>query len=99
MEHGDYFGEFALLTGKKRTATVVARTDCVLFEIAPQDIKEILQEHQECATYLSEVLLARQLGLKSTLDLHAQTTPQEVKAMQENMMSKIVKYLGVMKKV
>jgi CRP-like cAMP-binding protein len=54
---GDYFGEHALLSPKnesiRRTATVVARTDCRLYELRRSDFDAILQWHPNFATELS----------------------------------------------
>jgi CRP-like cAMP-binding protein len=41
IESGRHFGEDSLLTGKSRSSTLAAITDCVVFEIAKEPVMEI----------------------------------------------------------
>jgi len=43
IERGGCFGEMSLLTGDPRTASVSARTDCVVLEISPDAFNQIAQ--------------------------------------------------------
>lgn len=43
IESGGCFGEMSLLTGDPRTATVAARTDCIVIEISPDAFNQIAQ--------------------------------------------------------
>lgn len=56
---GDSFGEFSLLTGEPRSATVTARSDVVLFEITRDHLRPILERRPELAERLSRELAAR----------------------------------------
>ncbi len=45
LTEGEFFGEIAVLTGQKRTANVIAKTDVELLELTKKDIDEIIQVH------------------------------------------------------
>jgi CRP-like cAMP-binding protein/ATP/ADP translocase/HEAT repeat protein len=56
----DYFGEMAVITGRMRTATVVAETDMRLLELASDELFEILFDRTEIAISMM-LLLSRRL--------------------------------------
>ena len=64
------FGEYALLTGRPRSASAVARTDALLFEITKDDLQPILAKRPELAASLASILAERQ---------RARTTPVALK--------------------
>ena len=61
MRQGDCFGEFALLTGEPRSATIRAENDCEVLEIGKPVMAEVLRESPECLSALSELLAKRKL--------------------------------------
>jgi small-conductance mechanosensitive channel len=61
MGPGSAFGEFSLLTGAPRTATVVPHGDAIVYEITKEDLAPILQAHPELAERLSWILAQRQM--------------------------------------
>ena len=54
MRQGDLFGEFSLLTGEARSATIRAEADCEVLEISQPVMAVVLRESPECLTALSE---------------------------------------------
>ena len=58
---GDVFGEMSLLTGQPRSATVVAATDCVVYEIRKQHLDPLLERRPELAEHLATIMADRQL--------------------------------------
>lgn len=67
---GDYFGEMALLMGEKRNATVIAKTDVIIYEINRGTIKWFIKEYPDFDKKLSESILSRNeknSNLRSTL--------------------------------
>jgi branched-chain amino acid transport system substrate-binding protein len=52
---GQVFGETALLTGKPRSATVIASTDVVGYEITYQCMRELFQKYPEVMDVISQV--------------------------------------------
>ena len=61
LRDGDFFGEMSLLTGEPRSATVVAQTDCEMWEIGKEVLAEILQENHPLVEKLSDLLAKRRL--------------------------------------
>jgi len=56
MGRGAVFGEMALLTGERRTATVRAVDTALIFEIGKQQYEPILQRHPEWLDDLAELM-------------------------------------------
>jgi small-conductance mechanosensitive channel len=61
LRSGDYCGEMSLLTGEPRSATVVARTDCEMWEIDKNTMGELLQENETLVQQLGEILAERRM--------------------------------------
>lgn len=64
---GDCFGEMSLLTGEKRSATVVAEVDCEVVEIGKAVLGEILQRNPDLLRRLSELLAHRRIETEGIL--------------------------------
>jgi CRP-like cAMP-binding protein len=60
---GEYFGEMCLLTGATRSATVIAMTDTVLFEIDKKAMKQVLARRPEISQSLAETAAERKRRL------------------------------------
>ena len=57
---GAMFGEYSLLTGAPRSATVTARTESILLEITKADLEPTLTRSPELAQAMSATLAARE---------------------------------------
>jgi small-conductance mechanosensitive channel len=64
MGPGAAFGEFSLLTGAPRSATIVPQGDAVVYEITKDDLEPILKRRQDLADRLGWILAQRQLRRK-----------------------------------
>lgn len=53
---GSCFGEIALLSDRRRTATVVARTDVVIDVIGRNEFSTLLEDHPEIAEQLRQAM-------------------------------------------
>jgi small-conductance mechanosensitive channel len=62
-EAGGYFGEMSLLTGDARQATVVARGDCTVLEIAGEAFRAYVTSHPEVIDQLAAAAAARRRAL------------------------------------
>jgi small-conductance mechanosensitive channel len=67
LRTGDCFGEMSLLTGAPRSATVVARIDCQMWEIDKETFAEILQGNESLVQKLGELLAQRRLETEGIL--------------------------------
>jgi small-conductance mechanosensitive channel/CRP-like cAMP-binding protein len=67
LRPGDCFGEMSLLTGEKRSATVIAQADCQVVEIGKAVLAQSLKENPELLASLSELLARRQLETDGAL--------------------------------
>lgn len=56
---GDFFGEVALISGKPRTADVIAESDLRLMEITRNDLKTIVQKYPEILEILKKNVKSR----------------------------------------
>lgn len=65
LGHGHYFGEMSLLTGEPRSASVVAVSDALLYEIARPTFARFLAAHPELGTSLAELLGRRRTELRA----------------------------------
>jgi len=57
---GDYFGEMALVTGSKRTATAKAKTEVDLVSFTKEDFLSILRGHSEIVEFILNLSRRRQ---------------------------------------
>ena len=64
---GDCFGEMSLLTGERRSATVVAEGDCDVVEIGKPVLAGVLQSDRSLLARLSELLAHRRVETEGIL--------------------------------
>lgn len=59
LEAGESFGEMALISQSRRTATAITKTDCELLYLSYEDFQKLLQENQKISYNLCQVLSSR----------------------------------------
>jgi len=74
LHTGDYCGEMSLLTGDPRSATVVAATDCEMWEIGKEVLAEILQQNETLVQKLSEMLAQRRMETEGIVASSSEST-------------------------
>ena len=86
---GQFFGEMSLLTGAPRSATVIATSDCLAYEVGQEDLEPLLRTRQGLALRLSEVLAARQLRNAPKLEAARQSLDERKHSLTSQIMGKI----------
>ncbi len=61
LGEGNFFGEISFLTGRPRTATVVAHTDTTLYEISKEDMEKIEESYPQIKSVLVDFYKIRVL--------------------------------------
>lgn len=64
---GTFFGEKSLLTGEKRSATVICSTDAIICEITKDAIVELFERDPEIAELLSRAVAIREVQNRDAL--------------------------------
>jgi CRP-like cAMP-binding protein len=79
MGRGAVFGEMALLTGERRTATVRAIDSALIFEIGKQQYEPLLRSHPEWLDDLAEMMedRLRRRGLRLAAHDKAESSVRE----------------------
>jgi small-conductance mechanosensitive channel len=67
IQPGEFAGEMSLLTGEPRSATIVALTDTMVYEITREHVATLLAERPAIAEAISEVVALRRLNAASRL--------------------------------
>jgi len=70
---GSYFGELAMLTSQRRTATARAGSDCILFYMTTSDFELVIKDHPK---YYDEILDKAMERLENTLRSNADAEVQ-----------------------
>jgi small-conductance mechanosensitive channel/CRP-like cAMP-binding protein len=92
---GDFFGEMSLLTGAPRTATVIALSDVICYQLDKQTFEAILQQRPALAQYLADVLHRRQQEYRQIQQEMARQSPVEPIPSRENLLEKISRFFGL----
>jgi CRP-like cAMP-binding protein len=78
LKDGAFFGEMSLLTGDPRTATVVAVTDCDLFELPAVAFREIVAKNPAIVEMVTDAVTRRREELgRHRAAAAASATPEE----------------------
>jgi small-conductance mechanosensitive channel/CRP-like cAMP-binding protein len=83
---GQFFGEMSLMTGEKRSATVVASSDCITYRLDKHAFEDLIRSRPPIADAVAELLTERKVGLDAARESHddaararrRQTTKQDI---------------------
>jgi CRP-like cAMP-binding protein len=65
LHDGDFFGEMSLLTGEKRSATIIALTDTVCYRLDAEAFKRVLEKRPHLTEQLAKQLAQRRAELNA----------------------------------
>jgi small-conductance mechanosensitive channel/CRP-like cAMP-binding protein len=85
---GDFFGEMSLLTGEKRSATVIALTDVECYRLDADAFRRVLASRHDLAEKVAVQLAERRIGLQS-MTQHLKNREQMVEQDQRDLLQKI----------
>lgn len=74
---GEFFGEFSLMTGEPRSATVTALEDTEVLMLGKEDMRRALEANAQLAEHISRVLALRRHQLEEQKALSAQQSPSD----------------------
>jgi len=99
LQPGMFFGEMSVLTGEPRSASVVAVTDAVVFEISKETMAILVQSRPELAERIASTVTNRKLR-NSEAAARANTTSlaAEKTSMTALLVGKILSFLGLKSK-
>jgi small-conductance mechanosensitive channel/CRP-like cAMP-binding protein len=95
MTPGSIFGEFSLLTGEPRSATVVPFVDSVVYEIGKADLQPILEQSPGLAQELSRILAARQARTRDLLTRRSPDDTAQAKPSQHAILDRLRAFFGL----
>ncbi len=96
LKAGDFFGEMSLMTGERRSATVVAEAGVECFRLDKSAFESILRRRPEVAEPVAEVLARRRLELAAVregLDQEAQS--RRLAAAKVDLLARIREFFGL----
>ena len=94
LSAGDCFGEMSLLTGERRSATIVANRDCEVVEIGKAVLAQSLKENPELLNELGALLAKRQMDTEGIVMASSKTAETDDTAIQykNTFMKKLKKF-------
>lgn len=96
LEQGQFFGEMSLLTGEKRTATVMAMDPVECLVVDKQSVLDLLRRRPELALDMSTVIADRQANLSATREkLDGEHRRQMEARSRVDVLGRIQRYFGI----
>jgi small-conductance mechanosensitive channel/CRP-like cAMP-binding protein len=96
LAEGDFFGEMSLLTGERRSATVVALTAVECYRLDKSAFQELMVKRPELAGTIADVLARRRLELGAAqMDLGQKAQSERLRATQGDILKTIRNFFGL----
>jgi small-conductance mechanosensitive channel/CRP-like cAMP-binding protein len=96
LSAGDFFGEMSLLTGERRSATVVALTAVECFRLDKSAFQELIANRPELAGTIADLLARRRMELGAVReDLGHKAETERLRVTQTDLLKKIRDFFGL----
>ena len=87
---GDFFGEMSLMTGEKRSATVIAETDVVTYRLDKPAFEDLVAARPEIADAVADLLGDRRVTLdQARTELDEATRQEEQRTTRQDLLGRI----------
>ena len=95
---GQFFGEMALLTGKPRSATVIAATDVLGYEISQSCMWDLIMDYPDILENISRVVAERQIQEQHFLEnIQREDLIETTQKLTDEILTSIRSFFGMMK--
>jgi small-conductance mechanosensitive channel/CRP-like cAMP-binding protein len=92
---GDFFGEGGMMTGEKRTATVIAVTDVECYRLGKESFTEIITHRREIAEDISHIMARRRVELEAIKEgLDEEAKEFRLNQRQGDILHRILRFFG-----
>lgn len=93
---GSFFGEWSLLTGEPRHATVIARSDVTCYRLDKQSFEQILAVRPEIAEETAAILAKRRIEFDAKLEnLDAAARSRRLSSAHTDILGKVRRFFGM----
>jgi len=73
LRRGEFFGEMSLISGRRRSATVVAGTNCILIETPRRQMNRLINSVESVRRAIDEVFIIRAIQSRFAPDMPAES--------------------------
>ncbi len=96
LSPGDFFGEMSLLTGERRSATVVALTSVECYRLDKSAFEELVAKRPEVTAKIADLLARRRMELGAVReDLGQKAENERLRITQTDLLQKIRSFFGL----
>jgi small-conductance mechanosensitive channel/CRP-like cAMP-binding protein len=96
LKPGSFFGEMSLMTGERRSATVIAVGDVECYRLDKTAFQEIIRAHPEMAEFVAETLAKRRVELIAVKEgLDAAARERRMAAAKHDLLGRIRGFFGL----
>ncbi|MBI3183984.1 MAG: mechanosensitive ion channel [Myxococcales bacterium] len=96
LRTGDFFGEMSLMTGERRSATVVALRDVECYRLDKNAFEEVIRRRPELAEDVAEILARRRRELTAAKEgLDQESNSRQLAEDKRDILGKIRQFFGL----